>query len=139
MNKYTKSMYNSWKERSLNMNKRPFIYVCSPLRGDIEGNIRRAIRYSRFVYKEGGIPLAPHVIFTTFLDDNIPEERKAGIKMGLELLLKCNELWAFGERISEGMKEEIKMAKGLGLKVKRFNVRCEPLEVVDGESKSKGN
>jgi len=121
------------------MNKRPFVYVCSPLRGDIEGNIKRAIRYCRFVYREGGIPLAPHVIFTTFLDDNIPEERNAGIKMGLDLLLKCNELWAFGEKISEGMRSEIEMAKGLGLKVRRFNGRCELLEVVDGESKSKGN
>ncbi|WP_069648964.1 DUF4406 domain-containing protein [Caloranaerobacter ferrireducens] len=118
------------------MRKRPFIYVCSPLRGDIEGNIGKAIRYCRFVYTKGSIPLAPHVIFTTFLDNNIPEERKVGIEMGLDLLLKCNELWAFGKRISEEMAEKIKMAEALGLKIKRFNERCEPLEVVDGEFKS---
>lgn len=118
------------------MKKRPFIYICSPLKGNIERNIQRAIGCSRFVYSKGGIPLAPHAIFTQFLDDNIPEERNAGIDMGIQLLLKCDELWAFGEKISEGMAAEMAAAKTLGLKVKRFNDRCELLEVVEGESKS---
>lgn len=104
---------------------KPFIYICSPLRGDIKRNIKRAIGYSRFVYSKGGVPLAPHVIFTTFLDDEIPEERAAGMEMGLELLRVCDELWVFGERISEGMAGEIKRAKSLGLTVKRFNSRLE--------------
>ena len=51
---------------------KPFIYICSPLRGDIERNIQRAVGYSRFVFGMGGVPLAPHAIFTAFLDDNIP-------------------------------------------------------------------
>ena len=110
------------------MKERPLIYVCSPLRGNIERNIQRAIGYSRFVYSNGGIPLAPHVIFTTFLDDNISEERSAGIEMAIQLLAKCDELWAFGERISEGMAAEMAAAKTLGLRVKRFNERCEPME-----------
>lgn len=104
---------------------KPFIYICSPLRGDIKRNINKAIGYSRFVYSKGGVPLAPHVIFTTFLDDEIPEERAAGMEMGLELLRVCDELWAFGETVSEGMASEIAAAKELGLKVKRFNSRLE--------------
>lgn len=111
------------------MHKRPFIYVCSPLKGDIERNIRKATGYSRFVFTQGGIPLAPHAIFTQFLDDNVPEERNAGIEMGIQLLVKCDELWAFGERISEGMEAEIAAAKTMGLTVRRFNDRCEPLGV----------
>jgi hypothetical protein len=39
-------------------------------------------------------PLAPHVIFTTFLDDTVLEERAVGLDLGLELLEKCDELWA---------------------------------------------
>ena len=104
---------------------RPFIYVCSPLRGDVERNIQKAIGYSRFVYSQGGIPLAPHVIFTSFLDDNIAAEREAGMALGLVLLKKCDELWAFGDKVSEGMAGEIKAAEELGLKVKRFNSRAE--------------
>ncbi len=110
---------------------RPLIYICSPLRGDVERNIQKAIGYSRYVYSQGGIPLAPHVIFTAFLDDNIPEERVAGISMGLELLTKCDEMWVFGDKVSEGMEKEIGRAKELGLKVKRLNSR---LEVVDAHA-----
>lgn len=110
------------------MKKKHFIYVCSPLRGDIERNTNRAIRYSRFVFSSGGIPMTPHVYFTTFLDDTIPEERAAGIEMGNQMLQICEELWAFGEKVSEGMATEITAAKELGLKVRWFNDRCEPVD-----------
>lgn len=111
------------------MELKPIIYVCSPLRGDIYGNIKKAVSYSLFVYKQGGIPLAPHTIFTQYLDDKIPEEREAGIEMGLQLLLKCDELWAFGDKLSEGMIIEIAAAKSFDLKVKRYNSNFEALEV----------
>jgi len=98
----------------INKRKRPVIYVCSPLRGEVEQNIKRAIGYCRYIYSQGGIPLAPHTIFTTFLDDEIAEERKAGMEMGLELLAKCEELWAFGDKVSEGMEKEMAEATELG-------------------------
>lgn len=41
-------------------------------------------------------------IFTQYLDDNKPEERKKGMQMGLDLLDHCDELWVFGNNISEG-------------------------------------
>ena len=108
------------------MRTKPIIYICSPLRGNIERNVKKAIGYSRFAYSQGSIPLAPHLIFTTFLDDEIPEERRAGMEMGRELLTICDELWVFGDRISEGMAAEIELAKGLSLRVRWFNERCEP-------------
>lgn len=120
--------------RLLVQRKRPVIYVCSPLRGDIERNIHKAIGYSRYIYSQWGIPLAPHVIFTTFLDDNDPTERASGMEMGLELLVKCDELWAFGDKVSEGMEAEIEAAEKLGLRVKRFDDRLNPLEVVAGDA-----
>jgi hypothetical protein len=42
-----------------------------------------------------------------------------------ELLEKCDELWAFGDKISEGMTGEIARAGELGLRVKRFNSQLE--------------
>ena len=106
--------------RLLVQDKRPIVYVCSPLRGDVERNIHKAIGYCKYIYSQGGIPLAPHVIFTTFLDDNDPTDRAAGMKMGLELLAVCDELWAFGDTVSEGMAGEIAAAEKLGLRVKRL-------------------
>lgn len=110
------------------MNTKPIIYVCSPLRGDVNINIERARRYSRFVHIKGGIPITPHLYFTQFLDDEIKEERKAGIEMGVEILKMCNEIWVFGSHISEGMKKEIAFAKKENIPIKFFNIDCEQVE-----------
>lgn len=95
------------------------IYVCSALRGDIEENIKKARRYCEYVVKEFGfIPIAPHIYFTQFLDDDIVKEREFGIKAGLSLLSECDELWYFGDTISRGMTDEIKSAMTQGIPVK---------------------
>lgn len=84
------------------------IYVCSPLAGDIHNNIERAKEYARFVVKEcGAIPIAPHIYFTQFLDDTVPEDRNFGTEVGLLLLSDCDELWYFGDHVSKGMIREI--------------------------------
>ena len=93
------------------MKRQKIVYICSPLRGDLEGNIAKANFYSRFGYEQGCIPIAPHAIFTQFLNDGNPNERKSGMAMGLELLDRCDELWAFGPLISDGMKKEIEHAR----------------------------
>lgn len=56
------------------------------------------------------IPLAPHTIFTQYLNDAVPEQREQGLRMGHELLERCDELWVMGDTISRGMKDEIGLA-----------------------------
>jgi len=102
-----------------------FIYICSPLKGDIERNIRKANGYCRFAVKKSVVPLAPHTMFTGFLDDTIPEEREAGLSLGLEILKRCNEMWVFGNRISEGMLAEMEVAKELNIPIRYFTDKCE--------------
>jgi hypothetical protein len=88
------------------------IYVCSRLAGDIKNNIETAKEYAKFVVKEcGAIPIAPHIYFTQFLDDNLPEDRAFGTMAGLMLLSDCDELWYFGDSVSKGMVREILAAK----------------------------
>lgn len=102
-----------------------FVYICSPLRGDVETNIRRAFGYCRFATKQGVFPLAPHAMFSGFLDDTIPEERQTGMALGLELLKTCSELWVFGAKTTEGMAAEIQAAVQLKIPVRNFTERCE--------------
>ena len=106
--------------------KRKVVYVCSPLKGNYEKNIVKANLYCRYAYEKGCIPLAPHVIFTQFLDDTKKTERKVGREMGLQLLEKCDAIWVFGSLISEGMKAEIDYAKTHGIKIK--HIKEEDLE-----------
>lgn len=93
------------------------VYVCSPLRGNIEANQQKADEYCAYAAACGVVPLAPHTIFTRYLDENIPEQREQGLKLGTELLKHCNELWVMGGVISEGMQNEIKLARELHLPV----------------------
>jgi len=87
------------------------VYICSPLRGNLEGNIKKAIDYCSYAESQGVVPLAPHTIFTQFLNDTIPEQREKGLKLGLELLKRCDELWVCGNVISQGMKDEVEEAR----------------------------
>jgi hypothetical protein len=100
------------------MDRRKMVYVCSPYRGNSENNVVWANLHSRYVYEKGYLPIAPHTIFTQFLDDDNAEERRAGMNMGLQLLELCHELWVFGAKISKGMQEEIEFAKK-----RRINIR----------------
>lgn len=103
--------------------KRPLIFVCSPYRGDVEANKENARRYCRHVYEHGGIPFAPHLLFTQFLDDDDPAQRDAGLHLGLAMLSRCDELWAFGTP-TEGMTLEIQEAEQLGVRLRRFDTSC---------------
>lgn len=93
------------------------IYICSPLRGDYVYNIEKAKRHSRAAALNGFLPITPHIYLTQFLDDKNEVERSLGIDMGLELLKGCDEVWVY-EEPTEGMKNEIRIAGGLGIKVR---------------------
>lgn len=104
---------------------RPMVYICSPFSGDIEKNVKAAQRYSRFAVDKGYIPIAPHLLFTQFLNDDNPSERKLGLLFGNALMSKCTEVWVFGSTISSGMDTEIKRAKRKNYRLRYFNEDCE--------------
>ena len=110
-----------WFRRKSKRPDRPLIFVCSPYRGDTETNTQNARRYCRLVMEQGGIPFAPHLLFTQFLDEENATERKQGLRMGMEMLKLCDELWAFGEP-TEGMRMEIAQAECLGISVCRLDI-----------------
>ncbi len=99
---------------------RPFVYICSPLAGDVKNNQTRARKYCRFAVDRGCIPIAPHIYFTQFMDDGQPEERNLAMFMGIILLTKCAEVWVFGERISKGMRMELQKARSKSIPVRFF-------------------
>ena len=98
---------------------RPIVYVCSPFSGDVEGNILKARRYCRFVVDQGGIPLAPHLLFPQFMNEDT--ERELAMFMDMALLSKAAQLWVFGDRISEGMQREIERADSKRMPIRFIN------------------
>ncbi|WP_373265967.1 DUF7768 domain-containing protein [Hungatella hathewayi] len=102
------------------------VYLCSPYRGDYETNIRLVKQYCKNVLESGVVAFAPHLYFAQFYPDTIPDQREAGLAMGLNMLEKSDELWVMGRIHSEGMLGEIKFAKKHNIPV--FYVP-EPLEI----------
>ena len=52
------------------------------------------------------------------------------MKAGLSLLWFCDELWIFGEEITEGMKSEIQLCKSLNIRTRK--IREEEIDNVMG-------
>jgi len=86
------------------------IFVCSPFQGKKE-NIEKAKKYCRYVVDLGYIPIAPHIYFSQFMNDHNPDDRRKALEMNKKLLEFCDELWIFGDKITEGMKIEIEHFK----------------------------
>lgn len=102
------------------MNKNDLVYICSPLsaptKEGIQKNMERAAHYARLVSGTFGCrTIAPHSFLPEYLDDNIPEEREAGLAFGLSVLRLSKAIIVCGSRISSGMRGEIEMAGELNI------------------------
>ena len=97
------------------------VYVSSPYsEGRRKENIKYAKDACRYVAESGHAFFASHLLYPQIMDDKQPGERKHGMDMGLAVLSKCDELWAFGVVVTDGMKKEIEEAERLGIPVKHF-------------------
>lgn len=72
------------------MKKNDIVYICSPLsaptKEGIRQNMEKAAHYARLVSGTFGCrAIAPHSFLPEYLDDNIPEEREAGLAFGLSI------------------------------------------------------
>jgi len=60
------------------------IYVASPVRGDVEENLKKANRYCEYVAGCGHIPVAPHLAWQGFLHEDFPGNREKAQAFALE-------------------------------------------------------
>ena len=105
---------------------RPLVYICSPYIGDTEKNTEKARKYSRFAVESKAIPMTPHLLYPQFMDDSNPEERYLATHViNYVLIGKCQEVWVFGEDISEGMGREIALAEKRRMKIRYFTETME--------------
>lgn len=97
------------------------VYICSPYRGYTLSNTEAAQRFCKWAaFEKDVLPVAPHIYFTQFFEDDVPEQREIGMNMGIQLLRECSEIWVLGEKISDGMAREIAEAGRLGMPIRFF-------------------
>ena len=77
--------------------------------------MRNARKYCAFALSRHALPIATHLLFPQFM----------GTKETPQILLtRCNELWYFGDTVSEGMKKEISRARWRNIPVRHFTEDC---------------
>ena len=103
---------------------RPLVFISSPFAGDTRRNTKRARGFCRFAVSKNCIPVAPHLLFPQFMEEDDPAQRDLGIFFGMVLMSKCQVVWVFGRDTTTGMAVEIEKAKRRGLPVRYFSDRC---------------
>ena len=121
------------KYRHLQKGAVSVVYICSRFAGkdeeEVKAHILQARRFSRFAYYRQAVPVTPHLLYPQFLRDGNPLERELGIRSGLKLLRRCDELWVFAvDGISTGMRREIQEAEHRKIRVRYFNAELQEVE-----------
>ena len=101
-------------------------YVCSPFSADDkEGmlqNMRTARAYMFYAMKRMNMSArAPHAYLPMLVCDKVPNERALALEFGVNLLTRCDVLLVCGNRISNGMVQEISNAAILGMPIIVFD------------------
>ena len=77
----------------------------------MEDNIEFARQKAQEVFRAGGIPVCPHLMFPPIADPEHPAQDQAAREMGLRLVESCQRLHVYGSTITEGMQAEIQHAQ----------------------------
>lgn len=90
------------------------IYIAHPISGNIPENIAKveSIMKGILTTMPEVTPIAPYLNYLRCLDDNVPAQRERGMKANMEVLESglVEELWLYGDKISQGMWDEIVIA-----------------------------
>lgn len=93
------------------------VYICAPLRGNVEQNIEFARQRAREVFQGGDVPICPHLMFPPIAAPGNEVEDQAAREMGLRLVALCQQVNVYGT-YTAGMREEIDLAQKLNIPVK---------------------
>jgi len=95
------------------------VYISHPISGDVRKNVKKILEICKRVHTKDIIPFPPYLASLEYLDDNNEQDRVLGIDSALETIRRgmIDELWVYGDNISDGMKEEIKVAEDKGIPV----------------------
>lgn len=109
------------------------IFIGHPIGGDIKGNIEKVLKICLELHTKGIIPVAPYLVSLQYLDDEVAEDRELGMEANHECFRRryVDELWLFGDRISSGMRQEVVLARAMGIPVvpKTAGTECDLAEL----------
>ena len=95
------------------------IYVSAPLGEDWDEDIENAAKYYEFTLQSECVPVGPHA-YATMFGVNEASEIKRLRQAGMSLIWFCDEIWVFGEQITESMQEEISFGRNMKIRMRKI-------------------
>jgi hypothetical protein len=100
-------------------------FMAHPVSGDVRENLKKARAWMRWIEDGNNVVVCANWILECEIwDDADPEQREAGMRRGLAVIERCDEIWLVGPRISEGMRLELEHARKRGLAVVDLTGEC---------------
>ena len=92
------------------------VYLCAPFH--VDEDLQQIKTYTHYALRCGTAPVVPH-FYALCLDDEITKERC--VAAGRSLLWFCDELWVFGDEITEAMRTEIEFCRNLNIRIRTIS------------------
>ena len=94
------------------------VFICHPMTGDIEGNTKKVVEICRSIHSKDIIPVFPSFTTRRYLTPD-PADRELARIMIEEYFRRrvIDEVWIFGDRLTAGIKREIRLAIKYGIPV----------------------
>lgn len=97
------------------------VFMAAPVRGDVDGNLKRAEAWTRVLEERFDIvAIAPWIYGCRVWNEADEYERKMGIQRNKCSIKGCEALIAVGPNLTPGMMEEVQYAMGVGIPVYRL-------------------
>ncbi|TKJ16922.1 hypothetical protein CEE44_00090 [Candidatus Woesearchaeota archaeon B3_Woes] len=103
------------------------VFIAHPISGNIKDNVKNILEICKKVHTKDIIPIAPYLTAFQYLDNEIKDDKERGVQANEEFFKRkiIDELWLCGDKISKGMREEIKLSKENNIPIKFYNKELE--------------
>lgn len=96
------------------------VYICAPLTDQPTIDLAQAKRYAEYALKCGTAPVVPH-FYAECISGTCKQLRELIQATALSLIWVCDEVWVFGDQLTDGMSAEIHHAKLLNINIRTFS------------------
>ncbi len=121
------------------MSARKVFYVAHPVSGDVDGNIKRALRWLRYLRESdtANAYISPWIAcLISGADDSDPNARERGLQDCEATASRCNGIVLVGGRISTGMAREkaaVVAAGGMVFDLTGMGIEPPGFDLTEGE------
>lgn len=95
------------------------VFIAHPISGDVESNIKKVLAICKELHESNEVlPIFPSLIWRQYLPDNEATKHRAGL-VNNEYFRRgmVDEVWLYGDVLSDGMKKEILLAQSYNIPV----------------------